>query len=149
MKITFCLLLLLAVLIPANIVYAYGEPTQGTDNATDIIIWYGDNVTIESANLTGEMEITGLTDTMEDISNDWLSFVIVAFLLWLFLKYGGAILYALGVPVAFTYGFVTAGSVTVFSPLWVAGVAIGIIGLYFLYNICMEAVNLARGENGK
>jgi len=34
-------------------VFAYDEPAQGTDNATDIIIWHGDNLTIENITIEG------------------------------------------------------------------------------------------------
>ena len=138
---------LLLLLLLATPVYAYTPPGQSSDNATDIILWHGDNVTIESANITGgveitgdvvvtgEVEITGLTESNERIAADFLAFIIVAFIIAIVLAKGGVILYALGVPVALVYGFVTASEQEVYSPLWVAGVAIGILGLYFLYQI--------------
>lgn len=148
----FCILL-----IPAGVAYAYDPPSQGSDNATDVILWYSDNLTLEAVTLTivdledalttaAEAHADTVTDSMADISAKWLSFVIVAFLLWLVFWRGGVILYALGVPVAFVYGFVTAGSATVFSPLWVAGVAIGILGLYLLYQIARGAMQARRHE---
>jgi len=144
---------LLSFLLPASIAYAYTPPGQSSDNASDVILWYGDNqtanLTIESANLTlladnftvsGNLTITGLTESNESIASDYLAFLIVAFLIVIVLVKGGVILHALGVPVAFVYGFITASENTVSSPLWVAGVAIGILGLYFLYMVGANVV---------
>lgn len=147
------LILLLLLLIPAIPTYAFTEPTQGTDNATDIILWAGDNITVSltSANITvadaedalttaAEAGADIIADTMTDIANTYLAFLVVAFLIVVIFKWGGSVLYGLGVPVCFIYGFTTAGSQTVGSPLWVASVAIGILGFYFLYEIAKEPV---------
>lgn len=153
MKRLTALLLLVALLVPSGVAYAFDPPDQGTDNATDVILWHGDNLTIQSANLTiadledalaaaAQAHADTLTDSMDGISDNWLSFFIVAFILMLIFWRGGVILKALGMPVAFVYGFVTAGNADVFSPLWVAGVAIGILGLYFLYQIALEGISL-------
>lgn len=151
-RLLIALLLLLALPLSVTSAYAYTPPGQSSDNATDIILWHGDNVTIESANITGgveitgdveitgEVEITGLTESNESIAADFLAFTIAAFIIVIVLIKGGVILYALGVPVAFVYGFVTASEQEVYSPLWVAGVAIGLLGLYFLYQIAADVI---------
>ena len=127
-------------------VAAFDVPTQGTDNATDVILWLSDNVTIEwSDNLTietvtVEVDIDGLTDSNENIAEDYLSFFIVAFLVFIIFKYGNTVLYAFGVPITIVYGFTMAGSQDVYSPLWVSGLFIGLLGLYFLYEIVKDPI---------
>lgn len=69
-----------------------------------------------------------------------LTLVLVLFITILALWQSKVILYALAVPVALVYGFTIAGEQEVYSPLWVAGLAIGLLGLYFLYLIAAEAV---------
>ncbi len=146
MKLTLCLIMLLALMVPVGTAYAFDAPNQGTDNATDVVLWHGDNLTIESATISGDIEVVGLIDSIEDIAADFLAFLIVAFLLVIIFKYGNTILYALGVPVSFVYGFVTASSQEVYSPLWVAGVAFGLIGLYFLYITASGAIKRGEGK---
>jgi hypothetical protein len=53
--------LLLANGIPAK---AFSEPVQGTDNATDVVLWYGENFTIQSGELN--INITGLPEAISD-----------------------------------------------------------------------------------
>ena len=159
MRIPIAIVLLLAVFISGAPAYAFDPPEQSTDNATDIILWHGDNLTIASANLTiesanitvtgevevsGDVELTGFVDSMESIAADFLAFVIVAFMIIIVLAKGSVILNALGVPVALVYGFTVASEQDVYSPLWVAGVAIGLLGLYFLYQIATEAIVAAK-----
>ena len=50
MKKRFLALVALAIALVAGAspAFAFDPPDQGTDNATDIILWYGDNLTIES-----------------------------------------------------------------------------------------------------
>ena len=64
-----------------------------------------------------------------------IAFLAFVFITILALWQNKVILYALAAPVNIVYGFVTASEQEVYSPLWVAGVAIGILGLYFLYQI--------------
>ena len=150
------LLLSLAVATPA---LAFTSPAQGTDNATDVILWHGDNITIESGNititsanltgsvgLTGEVEVTGLTDTLSDIADDYLALLVVAFFIGVVLLKQSTVLNALGVPVAFVYGLSLASGEDTYSTLWVAGVAIAIVGLYFLYQIAADVVAKIRGQ---
>ena len=140
------LLLAILPLLVAYPAFAYSPPGQGTDNATDIILWHGDNVTIESANLTGTVEVSGLNDTLDDIAADYLAFIVVAFFLVLVFMKQSIILDALGVPVTFVYGLTLASGETVYSTLWVAGLAIAIIGLYLLYKIAASIAEKRRGE---
>ncbi len=82
-------------------VYAFDEPTQSTDNATDVILWYGENQTISVAgNVTlstvpitwsSNLTVTGipeLNDTISTVSENIIdeletinaSFIILALL---------------------------------------------------------------------
>jgi len=81
---------------------------------------------------------------MSDFIDAFLPLLIIALLLILALWQGIIIIYALVMPVCFVYGFVTASEQEVYSPLWVAGVAIGLLGLYFLYLIGSSAVSTVR-----
>ncbi len=138
--------LLLALFIPAGTAYAYDTPSQGTDNATDIILWYGDNLTIESATVSGEIEITGLTDSNESIAGDFLAFIIVAFIIVIALTKDKDIIDALACPVSIIYGFTLASGQTVYSQLWVAGIALVLIGLYFLFRIVIRGINKRKAQ---
>lgn len=138
--------LLAALAAPA---LSFDPPEQGTDNATDVVLWYGDNLTIASANVTvneldltvdGEVTVTGLTDSIDEAAGNIFAFIVVAFVLsWAFIR-GGAVLQAIGTVVAFVYGFRLASEYEVYTSLWVAGVAIGLIGLYFLYSLVPEDI---------
>ncbi len=56
-----CVIILGLVTTP---VFAFSPPSQGTDNATDVVLWYGDNITITSANLTGTITMANLQTAM-------------------------------------------------------------------------------------
>jgi hypothetical protein len=67
--------LLLAVIVVAGIIgivldvtpsYAFSPPSQGSDNATDVIIWYGDNMTL-NADISGNVTIPGVTDLVSAV----------------------------------------------------------------------------------
>lgn len=66
---------LYAVVVTAGEVHAYDLPVQ-SGNVTDVILWYGDNVTanvtaIVTANLTGGLELGGnLTLAIPSLSED-------------------------------------------------------------------------------
>ena len=77
---------------------------------------------------------------MSNFIDAFLPLAIITLLLILALWQGRIIIYALSMPACFVYGFVTAGNQEVYSPLWVAGVAIGLLGLYFLYLIAASAI---------
>lgn len=143
MKILLILLMIVMALIPVS-AYAYTPPGQGTDNATDVILWNGDNVTIETANLTGTVSISGLNNQLETISEDYLAFVLVAFLIVLALWQGSAVLQGMAVPVSFVYGITRAAEETTYSPLWLAGVGIALIGLYLLFKIAADTIKKFR-----
>lgn len=138
------LLVIIAVivitLIPTTAL-AYDPPSQSADNASDVILWLGEDTTIE---------ISGLVDSNEDIAADLLSFFIVAFVIIVVLKNNTIVFNAIGTPVSIVYGLTLASENTVYSGLWVAGVSITLFGLVFLYRISLEAVGLLRGrkQNG-
>lgn len=91
------------------------------------------------------MEVVG-----EELGNfnslvaDFLGLAFVVVVIIVILVRERTIFYALGVPVALVYGFTVASEQDVYSPLWVAGVTIGILGLYFLYQIAMGVVGEIR-----
>ena len=134
--------LILAVLLLPLPAYAFDPPSQGTDNATDVILWHGDNATVT---------ITGLTDAIDDAAatqasthGDYLSFAIIAFIILMVIWQKSIILYAFGSPAALVYGFLLASGNEVHSTLWVSGVAIALIGIYFLYCIVAEGFDWAK-----
>lgn len=57
-RLILLLTVIFALTIGASVSFAYDPPSQGTDNATDIIIWHGDNVTV-----------TGLESSLSIIAN--------------------------------------------------------------------------------
>ncbi len=161
--------LTLGIAIP---VYAFDAPTQGTDNATDVVLWYGDNLTLNNVTLnpvqfsgsiylsnnvtisdledsmttSAEAGATIIADALVDVAVDYLAFLIVAFLIAIIMKKDTIALNAVGVAVAMVYGLRTAADQVVFSELWVAGVAIALIGLYFLYRVASAGFS-KRGKN--
>ena len=152
MKRTLVLLVILAILLPVP-VYAYTPPEQGSENATDIIIWHGDNITIESANLTGTITIDSLEDALvaaaeahaAAVAEDFLTLIIMALLIALVFWQKTIILYAIGALVTIVYGLSLAQPGAEQS-MWMAGVAIAFIGTYFFYRIIMIAFDWVRSK---
>jgi len=66
------LIILLLLLILATPVHAFDIPTQGTDNATDNVLWHADTANISILN--GTITITGLetalTNSMEGAADE-------------------------------------------------------------------------------
>jgi hypothetical protein len=60
--------LILAVSLPLP-VFGFNPPSQSSDNATDVVLWHGDNLTIQ--NISGELtlNVTGLQLSLSDIGN--------------------------------------------------------------------------------
>lgn len=143
-KALLILVLILAIALPAIPAFAFTEPSQGTDNATDVIIWHGDNLTISDVTIDGEVTIAGLTDSLDDAAESLLSFIIVGFIITLAFIKPGDIFHAIAAGVSIVYGLVLASNQTVAEPLWVAGVSIALIGLYFIYTIAAGAIRKAR-----
>jgi hypothetical protein len=135
MKKAIVLLALLAVLIPAGSAFAFDPPAQSTDNATDVVVWHGDNLTINS------VAITGLTDSNEKIADDYLSFIIMAFIVILALTIkgnAGLVVSGIAVPVTMVYGFRMASEYVVYTSLWMMGLCIGLGGVFFLFKLVMQ-----------
>jgi len=117
----FAILLLSFLLLVAVPVYAYSPPGQGTDNATDIIIWHGD-----TANVTAVAAVTvaGLEDAMvaaADEIADQLGIISVAWLLTVFL-FGMALLAYIGKDrplfAVAGFGFVINGFAFLSTSIW-------------------------------
>ena len=78
-----------------------------------------------------------------------MTFATVALIIVLALWQHKTFFYAIATPVALVYGFTTASDQEVYSSLWVAGVAIGLLGLFFLFQIASNAIKSKGGDNGK
>ena len=116
----------LAGFLVTSPVYSYTPPAQGTDNATDVILWYSDNITIESANVTGTITVSvdmsevgnagdavadGMTSILESLLPVFLLVFVTVLAYWHRERY-------LYVPTAFgliAYGF------SYWSTLWYIG----------------------------
>ena len=141
MKRLLLLISIIALLVPTTVL-AYDTPTQGSANATDIILWYGDNLTVNGGiTIDGTITVAGL----ETALTDFLTLFIVALLVALVFWQGTIFLYAVGSVTAIVYGLSLAIPSNSLS-LWVAGVAISLIGTYFLYCIVMISFNWAKGK---
>lgn len=62
----------------------------------------------------------------------------VLFIIVIVLWQNKTFLTAIGIPVTWVYGFSMAADETVLSDMWVAGIAIGLLGVYFLYKLVMQ-----------
>jgi len=155
MRKAITLTLLLAALIAAGTspVFAFTPPSQSSDNATDVILWYGDNVTIESANVTltivdledaltaaAEAQATVITENQSSISNDYLALLIVAFIIALVFWQRTLFLYILAMPVCMVYGLTLAADNTTQSSLWVSGIIVAVIGTYCFFKAVMMGI---------
>ncbi len=145
-------LLLILTATPAE---AFTMPTVNAENVTDVMLWVGDNLTLQSVTvngqlsgsanltgnvtsdiiLTGEVTIVGLTDSLEDIAASFLAFLMVVFFIILVIIKRSIVLTGLACPVALVYGLLFASNQTVYSAEWVSGVAIAVLGIYFLYEV--------------
>jgi len=143
------LLVLTMTILVTGTALAYTPPGQGTDNATDIIIWYGDNITIESANLTGELTITDLTvaseagaqviaDEITSIWNGFIIFLLAVTISALAFWQKNVFLYLLAAPVNIVYGLNLASDADVASTQWVLGVVVAIIGMFCLFRVVVN-----------
>lgn len=81
------LIILIALSLYASPAYAYDPPDQGSDNATDVVLWYGDNLTIEDIQGTISVDMTDVstavdnfTDTVEVESAAWISYTLLLFI---------------------------------------------------------------------
>lgn len=147
--------LVILLVVWATPVYAFDPPSQPTDNATDVILWYGDNLTIEAAAVT----ITGFEDAMVaaaeaqaaalvkgqgDITGNYLTLLLVALIVALAFWKQNLFLFLLTVPVSTVYGLTLAADEESGSPIWVAGIIIAIIGTYCLFKVVMMGLERAK-----
>lgn len=145
---------ILAVLfLNPSVALAYDPPNQGSDNATDVIIWHGDNET--NVIVWDEPLTVALDDTLTVVWDDMFSLALVAFIIALAVSQQkdqfsekGLFLYIVSAPVAIVYGLSLASGEPVYSFLWVAGVAIAIIGTYFIYKVAVMGFAAIR-KRGK
>lgn len=146
------LLIILTLLIAAP-AYAFTPPSQGTDNATDVILWNGDNVTVESANVTGTANLTGsitidagtvTIDGLETVLQDYLLFaIILSFMVVVFtVKYKGQphpFLNLMAFPLLLFYGISLTSGYDMFTAWWTAGTMIAILGTFCLIRVAVNA----------
>ncbi len=152
MKKGFLILVVLVILLMAGAapVFAFDPPGQGADNATDTILWYGDNLTIESDNLTltivdledalvaaAEAQAEVLTANQTSVANQYLALLLVTLIVALAFWKNNLFLYALAMPVSMVYGLSLATDAVSGSSLWVTGIIIAIIGTYCLFKVVM------------
>lgn len=142
----------LMVLLVASPVLAFDTPTQDTTtNATDVLIWYGNNLTIDSANIT----IENLEDALMALWSNLLSFVLALLVtvlaLWsnrphLVNSQKSQFLLLLAVPVDLVYGLALAAGSAVKSPQWVEGVIVAIIGTFCLVKVVLNQIAITRSK---
>ena len=115
-------------------VMAFTEPGQGTDNATDVVVWYGDNQTIVVEDLEAGIDSGAavIADAHTATGNQFLTLAIVALIVASAFAVRSLFLYIICCPVAVIYGLTTASDATAGSSLWAAGIVITIFGLYCL-----------------
>lgn len=136
MKKLLFVIIVIWLIIPGARASAYTEPEQGSDNATDVIVWQGDTLNID------------LSDVVEETAEQLFTFIVVAALATWAIMNKGWFLKLVVCPVLIVYGLRLAGGETLFYPLWVAGVVIAVIGTYFLYQQAALLAGLIRDKRG-
>jgi len=145
---------------------AFTPPVQGTDNATDIILWHGDNLTLNNVNinplqfsggvtLSGNFTINDFDDAIlaasdnisvtvvnsfEDKFNDLLLFFMIAAFTTLVFWQKNAFLYLVGSVVLMVYGLSFAANTIVMSASWIAGMMIAVVGTYLLFRVAANEI---------
>jgi len=126
------LILILALATPS---LAFNPPNQGTDNATDVILWSGDNISLLVT--TDSVTVEGLEGAM----TKYLLLLVVALInAAAFWKRDSVFLKIIAVPVDIVYGLELTEGATIRSALWVSGVVIALIGMWFLFALVDEEV---------
>jgi hypothetical protein len=134
------LLVSLAVLGVASPVLAFDPPTQdATANATDVILWHGDNVTIQGwvdVNLDGDVDVIGVSDFL----TNFFLFIVVsgvtAFVVLTNSIFGKSVTSIL----LLVYGLRMAIPEDIWSVAWMAGVVIALIGTGLLFRTIWESI---------
>ena len=160
MKKLIIAILIITLALVATPASAYTPPGQGTDNATDVILWYGNNLTIANGNLTiiganvtidgledaitaaGEAQAEVLADAQEASTEDYIALLLVAFVTGLAFWQRSIFLYSITAPLNLVYGLSLATEQTNGTALWVAGLIVAIIGTFCL----MKAVSMGFSE---
>lgn len=120
----FTAALFAAVCIPEK-AYAFDPPTQGSDNATDVVLWHGDNstITIQSGNVTVTLDLTGILEMQNDVNDhkaeldrenhvetfkQWGLFIFIMFIIVLAFWHRDPLVYWLACIVSIAYSGVMA-----------------------------------------
>lgn len=132
------LLCMILSLLPVSTAYAFDTPNQSTDNATDVILWPADDLTVN-------VDTTGIEGSIDDSSEQFFIMALTALIIGLvFWQKQSLFLRLAGVPVAIVYGLTVASVATYTLALWVDGVIIAVIGLYFLYSPALSIIQRAK-----
>ena len=110
LKIAFSAAIIAILLLTMTVsgVNAFTEPTQSTDNATDVILWFGDDITITDLQTAIVAGGTELAAALTATGNQFLTLAIVAFIIGLAYWQHHFILYVLSGMVTVVYGLNTA-----------------------------------------
>ena len=74
---------------------------------------------------------------------------LIMWMITLTLKHDSLILYAIVSPTSMVYGLSLATDYDVFSYLWYLGIAIALVGMYFLYCISLIGLGWFKARNKK
>lgn len=125
---------------------SFTPPSQGTDNATDVILWYGENLTIKAHDITisgledalvaaGEAQAEIISASNNTIAGDFTLLFLVALVMTLVFCKSNIFLYSLGAPTGIVYGLFLASGADGNISFWVIGVVIALIGTYCLFRV--------------
>lgn len=132
-RITVVLLALIMIMPAALPARAYSPPAQGTDNATEVIIWHGDDMTV-NVDTSGIENV--ISDESEEIFLLLLTGLIVGLALWQ--RKSSPFLALLGVAPAVIYGLTVARDMDTTRAFFVDGATIAVFGFYLLYSTASE-----------
>ncbi len=138
------LIVFLIILCPLPVL-AFSPPGQGADNATDVIVWHGDNLTLDTTGLNDAL--VDVESTVNNIGEELFALLVVGSIMALIFWQRNLFLFILGAPVAIIYGLTLTGPSPDWSLFfWIAGVIIAIIGTYCLFKAAMLGLENIRGR---
>ncbi len=125
--------LLIAGIFMAAPALAFDPPAQGTDNATDVVIWHGDsqNITLSSDDLNtaitgiGTTLDTTITNAVSDMLGNLVILIIIFALAYLGYRFDQRLLFFSGLA-ALVYGYSYSSTSTYYS------IIIVLAGIFFI-----------------
>ena len=130
--------------------FAFTPPSQGTANATDVVLWHGDNATVNMPDLTTAAEAGAqvIADALIDFLDGLIAFLLVIAITAFALIKGdpqrAPFPYLLAVPVNLVFGLIYASVKVPASSEWVEGVIVAIIGTYLLVRVATSQFDKLR-----